>query len=137
MPDSLDQALTPLRIGGLSELPESEPLPDGEATFKVRSAKVVDKDTKEGPRQVFQLTLIAVGQPDADPVFATLYLPDPTQDENRQKDDSRRLKRALIALGLNPASFIPSDAVGKEVTLNVKGRMYQGERQVNVNWPKF
>lgn len=139
MADALEQASTPTQVANLSEVPESEPLADGLHDLKVVSAKVAERDTKNGPKMAFQLTMIAENAPDNDPVFATIYLPDPAAPQDQQVKDTRNLKRVLTALGVDirKDGFTAADAVGKLVTLEVKGRMYQGKRQVNVNWPRF
>lgn len=139
MADPLDQASTPTQIANLSETPESEPLADGTYELKVTAAKVAEVETKNGPRQAFKLTLVAEGKPDNDPVFSTIYLPYNGDSQDRQVQDTRRLKRVLAALGINISKdgFVAADAVNKVVTLDVSGRMFNGKRQVNVNWPRF
>lgn len=139
MADALETASTPTQVADLGEVPESEPLPDGIHELKVVSAKIAERDTKNGPKMAFQLMLIAENSPDNDPVFSTIYLPDPSAPEDQQRKDTRTLKRVLTALGvqITKDGFVAGDAVNKVATLEVKGRMYQNKRQVNINWPRF
>lgn len=135
MSDALTDAARPIDLGELSEVPESQPLSDGEHDFTVSSAKEVEMDTKNGPANVLQIVLVPVNDPDADPVFDRIFLPKDTDTEDQRRQAARRLNRVRAVFNLG-SKFVPSDLVGKSANLKVKGKMYQGERVVNVVWPK-
>lgn len=135
MTDALSAAAAPLDIGDLSEIPESQPLNDGSYAFKIRSAKVIQQQMKDGTeKEKLQLVLLAEGQPDADPIIDGIFLPSPQDSPEDVLGAKRRLKRVFYAAGV--ASNVPADLVNKVVHLEVRGKMYEGERIANVRWPK-
>lgn len=138
MSDALSEAAKPYEIGGLSEVGESQPLDDGPYDFEVRSAKISNIDTKNGPKDVLQLVLVAAGHPDNDPVFDRIFLPSDEDSADDRKNAMRRVNRVFHAFQapMTGDAINPQDLVGKTAHLKVKGKLYEGERQVNVSWPK-
>lgn len=132
MSDPMAQAVQPIEIEGIGEVGEQAQVTDGPHNFTVKHASAT-----AGGFPAISIVLECEEEPEAAPIFEKLFLPNPTADPQLQADNKRKIRRAITALGHNPASFVPGDLKGSKIHLTVSGRMYEGERQAQVRWPKL
>lgn len=145
MGDPMQDAAAPIDIGDVSEVQEAEQLPDGLYDFTVKSASLKSTTLSKGEhagqeRQQLLLVLEADGQgDDFEPVFDKVFLPDDRDTPEQQKTARRNLKRRASALGVDlSGGLVAADFKGKSASsLQVKGRLVEGDRYVDIRWPKF
>lgn len=112
-------------IPNLSDIPELTPVPDGEYTITVTSAKEVT--AKDSGRKGVQLGCRIEGEENAETLFHKMWFPMEEDDEAKQMILWRMVKEALLGFGL-PAEGVEdvSEFMGCEATVRIKTKEFEG-----------
>ena len=96
----------------LGDVPDQEPVPEGQYTLRIANAEVRTSG-KTGGQYLYVLNEIE-GEPNALPISKTFMFPTAQDDEATVMTRNRRLKRFLEAVGLDPTQpFEPQDLIGQ------------------------
>ncbi len=98
------------------DVPDLEVVPAGEYLVRINSAEVREYNNEKGSGKFLFIGMQVADEPNAKPVFASIFLPDKTDDQRQHDDKIRRLKKFYECFNIDYQSgpVDPADLKGAE-----------------------
>lgn len=115
----------------LSEVPDPVLLPDGTHSLTIDKAEV--KQSSSGTTY-YQFLLLADDEPEAEPIYFTLFPPSEDKDSRLNNRSLRQARDFANAFGLDLGGFDIEDCVGRQATAVIRTKARSKEDQTQENY---